>query len=57
MDEIQDSMNQQKASIKNLQTAVGERLDRMEDQLLAVKQIVEELHENQSCMQASAFTK
>ena len=55
MDEIQNSMNQQKASINNLQTAVGERLDRIEEKLSAVIQTIEELHENQSHVQAIKY--
>ena len=48
MDEIQASVNEQKASIENLQASFEERLDRLEDQLSSFVQSFEETDEIQS---------
>ena len=48
MDEIQESVKYQKASVDHLQATFEERLDRLEEQLSAYIQNVEDPHEPQS---------
>lgn len=48
LDKIQESIDQQKASINNLQTAFEERLDYLENQLSTFMQNLQETYEAQS---------
>ena len=48
LDEMQESINQQKASIDNMQVTMEERLDCLQDQLLNFIQSFEEPHGSQS---------
>lgn len=48
LDKIQGSIDQQKASINNLQTAFEERLDYLENQLSTFMQNLQETYEAQS---------
>jgi len=45
---IQQSIDQQLASINSLKATFGERLDHLEDELSAILQYMEESHEAQS---------
>ena len=52
---IQESLNEQKTSINNLQASFEERFDRLEDQFSTFTQSLEEPHETQSMSMRKDF--